>query len=148
MIARTAARSVRGVPGSEFGMNPPVLVRRFCARPDEIGRIRHDVRDYASEHGATNPDAVALAVTEAITNAVVHAYVDAPEPGEIEVVVQRLPDTGLEILVCDDGRGMMPRHDSPGVGLGLPLVATLAERFEVEARAGGGTRVLMAFATG
>jgi anti-sigma regulatory factor (Ser/Thr protein kinase) len=129
-------------------MNPPVLVRRFCARPDEIGRIRHDVRDYAREHGARDPDAVALAVTEAITNAVVHAYVDAPEPGEIEVVVQRLADTGLEILVCDDGRGMMPRHDSPGVGLGLPLVATLAERFEVEARAGGGTRVLMAFATG
>jgi anti-sigma regulatory factor (Ser/Thr protein kinase) len=102
-------------------MNPPVLVRRF---------------------------AVALAVTEAITNAVVHAYVGAAEPGEIEVVVTPMPDTGLEILVCDDGRGMVPRHDSPGVGLGLPLVATLAERFEVHARSGGGTRVLMAFATG
>jgi serine/threonine-protein kinase RsbW len=129
-------------------MNPPVLVRRFSARPDEIGRIRHEVRDYARDHGATDPNAVALAVTEAITNAVVHAYADAPEPGEIEVVVQRLPADGLEILVCDDGCGMMPRPDSPGIGLGLPLVATLAERFEVEARAGGGTRVLMAFATG
>jgi anti-sigma regulatory factor (Ser/Thr protein kinase) len=147
MIARTAARSVRGVPGSEFGMNPPVLVRRFCARPDEIGRIRHEVRDCARRHGAADPDAIALAVTEAITNAVVHAYVDAAEPGSIEVVVQCLPDAGIEILVCDEGRGMMPRHDSPGIGLGLPLVATLAERFEVEARAGGGTRVLMAFAT-
>ena len=129
-------------------MNPPVLVRRFSARPDEIGRIRHEVRDYARDHGATDPNAVALAVTEAITNAVVHAYADAPEPGEIEVVVQRLPDDGLEILVCDDGRGMMPRHDSPGIGLGLPLVATLAERFEVQARADGGTKVLMAFAAG
>jgi serine/threonine-protein kinase RsbW/stage II sporulation protein AB (anti-sigma F factor) len=129
-------------------MNPPVLVRRFSARADQIGAIRHEVRDYARAHGATDPDAVALAVTEAITNAVVHAYVDDPEPGEIEVVVQRMPDAGLEILVCDDGRGMVPRHDSPGIGLGLPLVATLAERFEVEARAGGGTRVLMAFATG
>jgi anti-sigma regulatory factor (Ser/Thr protein kinase) len=134
--------------GSVFGMSPPDLVRRFCARPDEIGRIRHEVRDYARAHGASDPNAVALAVTEAITNAVVHAYVDAPEPGEIEVVVKRLPDEGLEILVCDEGRGMMPRHDSPGIGLGLPLVATLAERFEVQARAGGGTRVLMAFATG
>jgi anti-sigma regulatory factor (Ser/Thr protein kinase) len=130
-------------------MSPPALVRRFMARPEEIAAARRDVRECAERNGAANPDAIALAVTEAITNAVVHAYVDEPEPGEIEVVVQRLPDgDGIEILVCDEGRGMMPRTDSPGLGLGLPLVATLAERFEVQARTGGGTRVLMAFATG
>jgi stage II sporulation protein AB (anti-sigma F factor) len=130
-------------------MSTSVLERRFAARPEEIAAVRHEVRDYAAANGAANPDAIALAVTEAITNAVVHAYVDEPEPGEIEVVVQRLPGgEGIEILVCDEGRGMMPRTNSPGLGLGLPLVATLAERFEVQARAGGGTRVLMAFATG
>jgi anti-sigma regulatory factor (Ser/Thr protein kinase) len=129
-------------------MSSPVLERRFVARPEEIAAVRHAVRDYAERNGASNPDAIALAVTEAITNAVVHAYVDDPEPGEIEVVVERMPEgDGIRILVCDEGRGMMPRTDSPGLGLGLPLVATLAERFEVEARAGGGTRVLMAFAT-
>jgi serine/threonine-protein kinase RsbW/stage II sporulation protein AB (anti-sigma F factor) len=130
-------------------LSPPVLVRRFTARPDRIAAVRHEVRDFAERNGASDPNAVALAVTEAVTNAVVHAYVDDAEPGEIEVVVQRLPDgEGIEILVCDEGRGMMPRTDSPGIGLGLPLVATLAQRFEVQARAGGGTRVLMAFATG
>jgi len=129
-------------------LSPSVLVRRFTALPEQVAGIRHEVRDYATEQGAADPNAVALAVTEAITNAIVHAYVDAPEPGEIEVVVQPLPEEdGIEILVCDDGRGMMPRTDSPGLGLGLPLAATLAERFEVQARAGGGTRVLMAFAT-
>jgi serine/threonine-protein kinase RsbW len=129
-------------------LNPPALVRRFSARPDQIAAVRHEVRDYAEEHGAANPNAIALAVTEAITNAVVHAYVGASEPGEIEVVAQCLSDDVIEVLVCDEGRGMMPRPDSPGLGLGLPLVATLSERFEVEARSGGGTRVLMAFATG
>jgi serine/threonine-protein kinase RsbW/stage II sporulation protein AB (anti-sigma F factor) len=129
-------------------MSPPVLVRRFTARPERIAAIRHEVRDCAEANGASDPNAVALAVTEAITNAVVHAYVDRDEPGDIEVIVQRLPDAGLEILVCDEGRGMMPRPDSPGIGLGLPMVATLAERFEIQARADGGTRVLMAFATG
>ena len=129
-------------------MSPPVLVRRFTALPEQIAAVRHEVRDYATEHGAANPNAIALAVTETITNAIVHAYADEPEPGEIEVVVQRLPDAGIEILVCDEGRGMMPRADSPGLGLGLPLVATLAERFEVQARASGGTKVRMAFATG
>src|SRR3954447_235338 len=129
-------------------ISPPVLVRRFTALPERIAAIRHEVRDCAERNGASDPNAIALAVTEAITNAVVHAYVDRAEPGDIEVIVQRLPDTGLEILVCDEGRGMMPRADSPGIGLGLPMVATLAERFEVEARAGGGTRVSMAFTTG
>jgi anti-sigma regulatory factor (Ser/Thr protein kinase) len=137
------------VPVSEIGMTPPALVRRFKAQPDWIAPIRHEVRGVAREHGAVDPDAVALAVSEAITNAIVHAYVDVAKPGDIEVVVQRLPENGgLEILVSDEGRGMMPRPDSPGIGLGLPLVATLAERFEVQTRDGGGTRVLMGFATG
>jgi anti-sigma regulatory factor (Ser/Thr protein kinase) len=126
-------------------MTPAALVRRLRAQPDQIRLIREEVKAYARAHGAADPDAVALAVTEAVTNAVVHAYVDAPEPGEIEVVAQRVGDDSLEILVCDEGRGMLPRHDSPGVGLGLPLVATLAESFEVQARSGGGTQVRMAF---
>jgi serine/threonine-protein kinase RsbW len=129
-------------------MSSPVLVRRYRAAAEEIGRIRHDVKSHAREQGASDPDAIGLAVTEAVTNAVLHAYVDAPEPGEVEVIVQRVGEDCVEILVCDDGRGMRPRTDSPGLGLGLPLVATLAEHFEVHARAGGGTRARMAFAAG
>ena len=87
-------------------------------------------------------------MTEAVTNAVLHAYLDAPEPGEVEVVVQQVREDRVEILVCDEGRGMRPRTDRPGLGLGLPLIATLAEHFEVQARDGGGTRVRMAFAAG
>ena len=126
-------------------MTPRTLVRRLRAQPDQIRLIREEVKAYATENGAADPNAVALAVSEAVTNAVVHAYVDAPEPGEIEVVAQMVPGDGLEIVVCDDGRGMLPRHDSPGVGLGLPLVATLAESFEVQVRASGGPQVRMAF---
>jgi anti-sigma regulatory factor (Ser/Thr protein kinase) len=85
-------------------------------------------------------------VSEAVTNAVIHAYSDAPAPGDVEVVAQRHLDDGLEVVVCDDGHGMKPRPDSPGVGVGLPLVATLAEQFEIEAREGGGTRLRMIFA--
>jgi signal transduction histidine kinase len=40
---------------------------------------------------------------------------------------------------------MRPRPDSPGAGLGLPIVAALAERMEVEGRPGGGTRLTMTF---
>jgi anti-sigma regulatory factor (Ser/Thr protein kinase) len=99
-------------------VTPQALVRRLRAQPDQIRVIRAEVREFAIEHGAADPDAVA----------------------------QRTGDDCLEILVCDEGRGMLPRPDSPGVGLGLPLVATLAESFEVQARTGGGTQVRMAFA--
>jgi anti-sigma regulatory factor (Ser/Thr protein kinase) len=127
-------------------MDPSVLARRFPAQADQVGPARREVAAYAREHGAIDPDGIALAVSEAVTNAVVHAYIDAPAPGEVEVVAKRLPDDGIEIHVCDDGRGLMPRRDSPGLGVGLPLVAKLAQRFRVETRPGGGTAISMLFA--
>jgi anti-sigma regulatory factor (Ser/Thr protein kinase) len=127
-------------------MDPSALTRRFPAHPDEVARARREVVAYAREHGAVDPDGIALAVSEAVTNAVVHAYVDAPVPGEVEVFARRDPNDGLEVHVCDQGRGMMPRRDSPGIGVGLPLVATLAERFQVQTRPGGGTSICMVFA--
>jgi anti-sigma regulatory factor (Ser/Thr protein kinase) len=127
-------------------MHPSVLARRFPAQADQVGPARREVAAYAREHGAVDPDAIALAVSEAVTNAVVHAYVDAPAPGEFEVVAKRLPGDGIEINVYDDGRGMIPRRDSPGLGVGLPLVAKLAQRFRVETRPSGGTAITMRFA--
>jgi anti-sigma regulatory factor (Ser/Thr protein kinase) len=132
--------------GTAWIMVPPALARRFPAQPDQVARARREVVAYAREHGAIDPDGIALAVSEAVTNAVVHAYVDAPAPGDVEVFARRHPDDGLEIHVCDEGRGMVPRRDSPGLGVGLPLVATLAERFQVESRPGGGTSICMTFA--
>ena len=52
------------------------------------------------------------------------------EPGRVHVSAS-LDDDGVEIAVDDDGLGMRPRVDSPGVGLGLPLMGDLADRVEV-----------------
>ena len=127
-------------------MAPSVLARRFPAQADQVGRTRREVVAYAREHGAVDPDAIALAVSEAVTNAVVHAYIDAPATGEVEVFAERHPDNGIEIHVCDEGRGMMPRRDSPGLGVGHPLVAKLAQSFRIETRPSGGTTISMFFA--
>ena len=127
-------------------MDPSVFIRRFPAKADQVAPARRGLVAYAREQGAADPDGIAVAVSEAVTNAVVHAYVDASAPGDIEVSARRDPDDGIEIHVCDDGRGMMPRRDSPGLGVGLPLVAKLAQRFRVETRPGGGTAISMSFA--
>jgi anti-sigma regulatory factor (Ser/Thr protein kinase) len=132
--------------GSPVHMPPDPLSRQFRAVPEHVGEARRAVADYARRHGASDAEAIALAVSEVVTNAVLHAYIERPEPGDIEVTALRHPCDGLEVRVCDDGRGMKPRPDSPGMGVGLPLAATLAEEFEVEARPGGGTRIRMVFA--
>src|SRR5688500_1621920 len=71
---------------------------------------------------------VALAVSEASTNAVLHAF---PErPGAIRVTVVEAGDDQIEIAVSDDGIGLTPRPDSPGLGLGLGLIAEVADDLE------------------
>jgi anti-sigma regulatory factor (Ser/Thr protein kinase) len=122
-----------------------ILARRFPAQADQVRLARREVEACAREHGAVDPAGIALAVSEAVTNAVIHAYVDEPRSGDVEVLVERHPGDGLEIHVFDEGRGMIPRSDSPGLGVGLPLVAKLAQRFRVESRPSGGTAVSMVF---
>jgi serine/threonine-protein kinase RsbW/stage II sporulation protein AB (anti-sigma F factor) len=40
---------------------------------------------------------------------------------------------------------MRPRPDSPGLGLGLPLIARLSASLEVATAESGGTRLCMSF---
>jgi serine/threonine-protein kinase RsbW len=70
-------------------------------------------------------DNIRLAVTEACTNVVVHAYPDGRE-GPLEVFATLL-EGKLVVVVRDEGPGIEPRADSPGLGLGLPLIASLTE---------------------
>jgi serine/threonine-protein kinase RsbW len=106
---------------------------------------RHAVRAFLSTRGI-DPRAlsdVLLAVSEVVTNCVVHAYRGQPG-GRVDLEARR---TGNRLLlsVADDGAGMAPRHDSPGLGLGLPLVGRIARRVDIRAQAGGGTLVSMWF---
>jgi signal transduction histidine kinase len=49
------------------------------------------------------------------------------------------------VTVRDNGCGMQPRADSPGAGLGLPLIASLADSFSVSVPPEGGTELSMTF---
>ena len=88
---------------------------------------------------------VRLAVTEACTNVVRHAYEEGE--GAIDVVVRPRAET-LEVVVSDEGRGMGPSPDTRGPGLGLPLISALADTVELRPGSDGGSRLAMTFAMG
>jgi serine/threonine-protein kinase RsbW/stage II sporulation protein AB (anti-sigma F factor) len=115
------------------------------AEPGSVGVARAEVRRFAEEQGVAGTVVmdVALAVTEAVTNAVLHAFVGRA-PGTVHVVAA----TGageLTVVVSDDGRGMQPRADSPGLGLGLPTIGRLAAEVDLRVPPGGGTELSMTF---
>ena len=85
---------------------------------------------------------VLLAVSEVVTNCVVHGY--RGRPGEVAIEARKSDDR-LMLSVYDRGTGMKPRLDSPGLGLGLPLVGRVADRVDIRAPDGGGTEVSMCF---
>lgn len=87
-------------------------------------------------------DSVRLAVSEAVTNAVLHAYGEAP--GEVHVTLA-IADEEFWILVADDGCGHQSVPASPGLGLGLALIADACQHFLITERSGGGTELRMGF---
>jgi anti-sigma regulatory factor (Ser/Thr protein kinase) len=120
---------------------------RARAVATEVARIRRAVRAAAGASGMPGGDRddVALAVSEACSNVVVHAYVDAAVPGPLFVDTYRR-DGEFVVVVSDQGTGIAPRASSPGAGLGLPLIARLTRRLEIGSNGRGGAKVTMAFA--
>jgi anti-sigma regulatory factor (Ser/Thr protein kinase) len=105
--------------------------------------VRHAVVDFARRHQVPHSDEIALAVTEAVTNAVIHAY-RAAASGAMRVVACARR-TGLVIVVRDYGCGMSPNPNSPGPGLGLSVIGAVAAEMNIEKPDDGGTRVRMHF---
>jgi serine/threonine-protein kinase RsbW/stage II sporulation protein AB (anti-sigma F factor) len=122
------------------------LRRSLPAVPSSVTALRTEVAAFATRAGIGDPvlTGVKLAVSEAVTNAVVHAYVDAEQPGEVRLVAS-LEGDHMHVTVCDDGCGMVPRLDSPGLGVGLPFIAHATDTLDIEHGDGGGTRLRMSF---
>lgn len=118
----------------------------LTAAPEAAGHARRAVSEFARRHGAVNGMVadIALAVSEAVTNVVLHAYRAGDARGGVVVIADRRGDD-LQIAICDEGAGVTPRADSPGLGLGLAVIAKLAHSVEILDRPGGGGEVRMRF---
>jgi serine phosphatase RsbU (regulator of sigma subunit)/anti-sigma regulatory factor (Ser/Thr protein kinase) len=128
----------------------PRIARTFTAEPGAVAAARREITSFAAAHGA---DAavlrdVALAVSEACTNVVVHAYRHrtgtTQSPGPMHVSAVRRGDH-VEVTIADEGEGVRPRGDSPGVGLGLQIITRTAAALQVGDRPGGGAELILRF---
>lgn len=110
-----------------------IVVRQAIAGVGEaVGLSPHRVNDLKA------------VVTEACNNVVLYAY-EGEGPMEISAAVA---GEHVEVSVSDRGRGFRPRpalDQEPSLGLGLPLVAALADSWEIHGAAGEGTTMVMRF---
>jgi anti-sigma regulatory factor (Ser/Thr protein kinase) len=112
---------------------------------DSVAYVRRAVTEMARALGAEEAlvRRIALAVSEAVTNVVLHAF--DGEPGQVSATIERNEDE-LQIVVTDDGGGLVPRSDSPGLGMGLGIIAEVTDRLSIKSGVGRGTRLVMGFA--
>jgi anti-sigma regulatory factor (Ser/Thr protein kinase) len=134
----------RGVNGSD-----PHVELTLDADAESVVLARQMVRglvDFLGWDDASRND-VSIAVTEACTNAVLHAYPD----GDGEYAVRAwVEDDRLVVAVRDQGQGIMPRVEagSSGLGLGLPLMLAIGDEVSFTSDAEGSTEVRMVFSPG
>jgi anti-sigma regulatory factor (Ser/Thr protein kinase) len=116
------------------------LCLRLRAAPDTSGRARVALEALlraAHAHPLTIVDAK-LAVTEAVENAIAHAYDD--DHGMVEVDAD-VSEERLLLGVRDFGRGMEAPTPRPGLGLGLAVLRGVSSNLRVEAVEPSGTVV-------
>jgi serine/threonine-protein kinase RsbW len=120
-------------------------VRFLPAQAESIPRARVAAAEFAARAGLRDErlEAVRLAVSEAVTNVVRHAYRDGGT-GAVHVTMSAAGGE-LWVLVADDGCGYQTPAQNRGLGLGLTLIAKVSDEYVVTERATGGTEVRMRF---
>jgi anti-sigma regulatory factor (Ser/Thr protein kinase) len=121
------------------------LNERYPAIADSVPRARKALASFAGSVGVTEEqlEGIRLVVSEAVSNAVLHAY--DGEGGEIQVTAAVVPGE-LWILIADDGFGLRAeRSSNRGLGLGLGWMAQFSDGLTLVTRSSGGLEVRLRF---
>ena len=114
------------------------------AKSENVAVVRHAIAGLAEQIGMDEPGLADLKtiVTEACTNVVVHAYQGGPGPLNVEA---KPDESGLTVIVRDEGVGIRPQADSDrdSLRLGLSLIAALSSSFSISGGLDQGTEVTM-----
>ena len=125
----------------------------FSSRSANEGFARTAAACFAAQLDPTLEEIndIKTAVSEAVTNAIVHAYPDSI--GQVVVKVRICPDQVLEVTVRDHGRGIpdvekarQPMFTTGGEersGMGFTIMESFMDRLVVRSTPGRGTTVVM-----
>ena len=126
----------------------------FPSRSSNEGFARAAVSCFAAQMDPTlnELEDIKTAVSEAVTNAIVHAYPDSI--GQVVVKVRICPDQVLEVTVRDHGRGipdvekaMEPLYTTcttgERAGLGFAVMQSFMDKVKVRSTLGKGTTVIL-----
>ena len=125
----------------------------FLSKSSNEGFARLAVAGFAAQLDPTLDELgdIKTAVSEAVTNAIVHAYPDSI--GQVVVKVRICPDQVLEVTVRDHGRGIpdiekarQPMFTTGGEersGMGFTIMESFMDRLVVRSTPGRGTTVVM-----
>jgi serine/threonine-protein kinase RsbW len=123
-----------------------VYERAVPAAPVSVGVVRRELASALEKEQveSVRRNDIMLVLSEAASNVVLHAY--RPLPPGLLFVDAAITGRTLLLRICDCGRGMEPRADSPGLGIGLSLMGRLSDGLEVTRnRSLAGTRVSAVF---
>jgi anti-sigma regulatory factor (Ser/Thr protein kinase) len=123
--------------GPALAASVPFIAGTEDALPRAVTAIRGRIVAFARDQGADDAmlHRIAVAVSEAVSNAVIHAYPRCTR-GQVRYVAD-LEDGDLEIVIADDGVGIRADPAGDGIGLGLSVIATLSSDFAITARRRG-----------
>ena len=125
----------------------------FLSKSSNEGFARLAVAGFAAQLDPTLEEIgdIKTAVSEAVTNAIVHAYPD--DLGKVLLKVRICPGNVLEITVRDHGRGIpdvekarQPMFTTGGAersGMGFTIMESFMDQLSVRSAAGKGTTVVM-----
>ena len=129
------------------------VLLEFPSRSSNEGFARAAVACFAAQMDPTlnELEDIKTAVSEAVTNAIVHAYPDAI--GKVAVRARIGPGNVLELTVKDHGRGIAdvekarePLYTTGGEersGMGFTIMESFMDKLTVRSVPGRGTTVLM-----
>ena len=112
---------------------------------DSVTLVRSVIRTVARAAGLDRAlvDDLRTAVSEACNNVVLHAYPSQPGPMIFGLAVHA---DHVEAVVKDRGCGITPGSiRNRGLGMGVAVINTVADRAEFESERGNGTEVRMTF---
>ena len=125
---------------------------QLMSLPENVAVARVTVAALAAQLNFTlsELDEIKVAVSEAVSNAIIHGYENNPKYF-VQVVI-KLYEHALEIVVEDQGKGiedieqaLQPAYssDPERMGLGFVFMQSFMNDFRVKSEVGKGTQVIM-----